>query len=276
MIVKAAIGVMLAFMSGWTFATFSGEVVEILKEERPLPPTPPLKESEAEHFPFENKTRATCSTREDLMSIRNAISDPSHRWTKFYVHPDRSFNKYELQVINDAMYNLMRVLPCVSFGIWPPHSHPSGDYVQIIKGTNNGCDSYIGKQGGRQEMNLESPGCMHIGTVMHEFIHALGFFHEQARPDRDDHVDIFYENVIPGQRHNFHKFEMSEVSTLGIPYNVKSIMHYESDAWSTNGKSTILTKNGDVIGKNLHMQPTDIQKLRAMYKCNNPRSNIAA
>jgi len=60
---------------------------------------------------------------------------------------------------------------------------------------------------------------------------------------------------------------MAEVTTLGIPYNVKSIMHYESDAWSTNGKPTILPKNGNFIGKNLELQSTDIQKLRAMYNC---------
>ncbi|CAL8133315.1 unnamed protein product [Orchesella dallaii] len=214
-----------------------------LSENQPVPPTPPVKVSEG-MSPFENKTRATCSTREDLMSVRNAIKDPNHRWAKFFVYPDKDFNKHELQVINDAMYNLMKVLPCVSFGIWPPHSTPSGDYVYIIKGTNNGCDSHIGKQGGRQDMNLQSPGCMHIGTVMHEMIHALGFFHEQARPDRDDHVSIYYDNIIPGQRHNFHKFGASEVSTLGIPYNVRSIMHYESDAWSNNGKPTILAKDG--------------------------------
>lgn len=47
-------------------------------------------------------------------------------------------------------------------------------------------------------MNLQSPGCMSIGTVMHEMIHALGFHHEHGRPDRDDHVDILWQNIIPG------------------------------------------------------------------------------
>jgi len=109
----------------------------------------------------------------------------------------------ELQVINDAVFKLMSVLPCITFGIYPPEARPTGDYVQIIKGTRNGCDSFIGKQGGRQTMNLQSPGCMHIGTVIHEMIHALGLFHEQARPDRDDHVNIFWENIASGTEMNF-------------------------------------------------------------------------
>ena len=28
--------------------------------------------------------------------------------------------------------------------------------------------------GGRQEMSLQQDGCVYIGTVAHEFIHALG------------------------------------------------------------------------------------------------------
>lgn len=44
----------------------------------------------------------------------------------------------------------MQVLPCVEFGIYPPESNPSGDYVRIIKGTSNGCNSYVGRLGGRQ------------------------------------------------------------------------------------------------------------------------------
>ena len=31
-------------------------------------------------------------------------------------------------------------------------------------------------------------------TVQHEMLHALGFLHEMARPDRDDYVVV--ENVV--------------------------------------------------------------------------------
>ena len=30
---------------------------------------------------------------------------------------------------------------------------------------------------------------------MHEFLHLLGFLHEQARPDRDGYVQIIERNI---------------------------------------------------------------------------------
>lgn len=156
----------------------------------------------------------------------------------FFLLPDDQ----ERAAINDAMYNLMQVVPCVTFGIWPPDANPSGDYVYIIKGTGNGCSSAVGKQGGRQTLNLQSPGCMSIGTIMHEMIHALGFHHEQCRPDRDDHVNILWGNVQAGTEHNFDKLPANQWSTFNVPYNTRSIMHYNSHDFSNNGQPTITAK----------------------------------
>ena len=34
--------------------------------------------------------------------------------------------------------------------------------------------------------------------------HAIGLYHEQSRPDRDDYVIIYRQNVIPSKRVSFH------------------------------------------------------------------------
>jgi len=219
--------------------------------------------------PFANATRISCTTDDRMMLGKNGLVDTNKRWRNFNVQADRAYNQQEQQAINDAMYNLMQVLPCISFGIWPPDSNPSGDYVYIIKGTNNGCNSYVGRLGiGKQEMNLQSPGCMGIGTIMHEMIHALGFHHEQCRPDRDDYVNILWDNIIPEYQFAFDRYGEDYVTTFGVPYNHQSIMHYRTYDFTKNGQKTITTKSGGDVGSNDQLQETDKRKLKLMYGCN--------
>ena len=41
-------------------------------------------------------------------------------------------------------------------------------------------------------------GCEYKGIVMHEMFHALGCWHEQSRPDRDQFVRILTDNIQRG------------------------------------------------------------------------------
>lgn len=69
------------------------------------------------------------------------------------------------------------------------------DYVKFVS-YNTGCWSYVGKIGGGQSINLQTPGCVKKkGTVIHEIMHAVGFWHEHTRDDRDDYVTINWNNI---------------------------------------------------------------------------------
>ena len=50
---------------------------------------------------------------------------------------------------------------------------------------------------GPQELFLGN-GCNHMATIMHEMMHAAGFWHEQSRPDRNQYVGVLWENIEEG------------------------------------------------------------------------------
>ena len=54
-------------------------------------------------------------------------------------------------------------------------------------------------------------------------MHALGFYHEQSRSDRDSNVNVLLQNVISGYEHNFQKHV---TRNKNIPYDYYSVMHY--------------------------------------------------
>ncbi|CAH1257393.1 MEP1B [Branchiostoma lanceolatum] len=139
------------------------------------------------------------------------------------------------------------------------------NYIHIRKST--GCHAYVGVQGGAQEVSL-GDGCLGKATIMHELMHAAGFWHEHSRPDRDDWVYIHLENVPQAQWHAFDKH--SESRTLGLPYDYGSIVHYESHAFSMNGMQVIVPRhstNGIVLGAAQDFSSLDLQKLNALYNC---------
>ncbi len=53
----------------------------------------------------------------------------------------------------------------------------------------------VGQAG--QIVSLED-NCVYLGTVKHELMHAIGFWHEQSRLDRDNYVNIHSRNIKPG------------------------------------------------------------------------------
>eukprot|EP00063_Salmo_salar_P082205 XP_014057040.1 PREDICTED: meprin A subunit beta-like [Salmo salar] len=131
--------------------------------------------------------------------------------------------------------------------------------------------SYIGRTFPNGQVVNIGQNCGIIAIVEHELLHALGFWHEQSRYDRDEYVTIVNENILEGYQNNFNKYSENDTTTLGTPYDYYSVMHYSKDAFTNGNGSTIITKQPEfqeVIGQRLEMSSNDVLKLNRMYSCN--------
>ncbi|XP_048582923.1 zonadhesin isoform X2 [Nematostella vectensis] len=154
---------------------------------------------------------------------------------------------------------------------WKPHKAET-NWVKMMK--DEGCWSRVGVKywtSGAQVLSL-GDGCNHKGTIMHEMMHASGFWHEQSRPDRNNYVEIMWENIEEGKAHNFNKYDRGSIDSLNINYDYDSLMHYGKSSFSKNGKPTIQVI-GDPsrrLGQRDSFSSADILELNALYDCSGP------
>ena len=123
------------------------------------------------------------------------------------------------------------------------------------------------------QVNLAGP-CLRSSTIKHELMHSLGIFHQQSRSDRDDHVEILWDNIQDDFKGNFNKYVPTFINAHGVPYDLMSMMHYTSIMASKNQNITIRTL--DENAQNITLwnyrrgritRLTDIELIRRMYRC---------
>lgn len=119
------------------------------------------------------------------------------------------------------------------------------DYVAFVGG--NGCSSYVGQIGGRQNITL-SAQCS-TGNIIHEIGHAAGLWHEQSRMDRDDYIDILWENISDAAKHNFQTYNNFYGNGIDMTPTLDfgSIMMYSPYSFSINGQPTIVKNDGTLF-----------------------------
>ncbi|KFV11911.1 Meprin A subunit beta, partial [Tauraco erythrolophus] len=200
---------------------------------------------------------------------RNSIIGDNYRWPHVVPYVlDDSLEMNAKGVILKA-FEQYRLKTCIDFKPWEGEEN----YISVFKGS--GCWSYVGnRQVGLQQLSIGT-SCDRIATIEHEFLHALGFWHEQSRSDRDDYVTIMWDRILTGRENNFVKYDDETSDSLNVPYDYTSVMHYSQTAFRNGTEPTIVTNIPDfmnIIGQRMDFSDYDLQKLNRLYNCSSSLS----
>ncbi|XP_067125787.1 zinc metalloproteinase nas-6-like [Centruroides vittatus] len=199
--------------------------------------------------------------------VDSADVDHSLQWpggiVPYVIEDDLLSSNRARRLINSAMMSFHRY-SCVRF----KHRTDEENFVKIFKG--HGCYTMIGRHKGEQPLSL-GDDCLHLGIIIHELNHVLGFYHEHNRPDRDKYIKVNWKNIESDMRSQF---------INNLPYQVRpfsefdynSIMLYGETLFSKNGhdKTIEATKPGVrlvEIDNKPGLSKSDIARINKLYKC---------
>uniref|UniRef100_A0A1I8N0Y7 Metalloendopeptidase n=1 Tax=Musca domestica TaxID=7370 RepID=A0A1I8N0Y7_MUSDO len=207
------------------------------------------------------------------VNSRNGMRKEVYRWPnntlyyKFHTQFDDDHRSYILRGMQ-----IIEEVSCVRF---QEANEDQPNFINIT-GLSGGCYSTVGyRNKGAQNYNLQlyplDKGCFRMGTIVHELLHTLGFYHMQSSANRDDYVFINETNVKEDKMHNFKKYDLSAVDDFDEEYDYASVLHYSAFAFSANGEMTIVPLRDEsaasVMGQRRGMTQGDINRLNLMYRC---------
>ena len=190
-----------------------------------------------------------------------------------FVFISHEYSPTEFQMIRSTLRKFARKSKVFKFRFLKDQPTDGRPYLNYGIYSGMSCASYVGMKtqyaysSNGQPIILVDPLCLRSGGIIeHETMHALGFWHEQSRPDRDDHVIANWENIRDGKEINFQK-QSEKIDSLGAPYDYDSVMHYSSLDFSSNGAPTITPMKSSRIGQREGVSRGDKLQIKLMYQC---------
>jgi Astacin (Peptidase family M12A)/Bacterial tandem repeat domain 1 len=204
------------------------------------------------------------ATPDDVARGVGLPPDSSKLWTNGRVAYTVDAGVPNQQRVTDAIAHLHQNTG-IRFTLRTPANASSWpNWIDIVSnGAATSSSSAVGMQGGRQALRLADAHPWPV--LVHEFLHALGVYHEQSRSDRDAFVTLDLDNVPMDKRGNFQK---KPGSLDYFTYDYGSLMHYHRTAFAIDtSKPTIIPKQAGVtIGQRNGMSFGDRQTVAKMYE----------
>lgn len=189
----------------------------------------------------------------------------------------------------DAIAEVTSLVPCITFEEVAWVSGSGGDPVSLLEcnapravflqsPVNSGCYANVGAPGDDDKvavLNLDPWDCTTTGVAIHEVLHTLGMFHEQQRGDRDQLIDVIFDNIREDSVRNY---EIADDADTRVNYDPFSIMHYGDTTFGKLGpdgnplqtmrfKADAPYSGEDNMGQRFGMSQNDIEQLALMYTC---------
>ncbi|GBN35322.1 Astacin-like metalloprotease toxin 1 [Araneus ventricosus] len=196
---------------------------------------------------------------------RNAIVNDFQIWPGGVVpyEEDPGLKKTVMKFVLERSFKHYLEHTCIKF---VPRTNEK-DYIRLFPG--QGCYSYVGRVGGQQPVSL-GEGCGFQGTIVHELGHAIGFYHEQNRSDRDDYITIYWENIIEGTQELTSSLRSPARTRVTPPdYRSYHVVRIHQLLQGLQEPETMEGKKGEYLRMSSQgkLSPSDIQRSRSFYKC---------
>ncbi|XP_063447404.1 zinc metalloproteinase nas-6-like [Mytilus trossulus] len=223
-----------------------------------------------------------CLTEGDIVrkgcKTRQSVNNYQQTWTVNKIPYVFIQNNYTAEERNFILTTFERVVSLTGRCIIFTPRTTEKDYIYIAKA--GGCYSEVGRIGGPQVLSIDVHcfryhTTMFNGTILHEIMHTLGFWHEHTRPDRDQYIKVNYDNVEQAHHFDYEKMDITETGLNDKKYDYYSIMHYSTRTFAKDRQKPTFepTQHVDMhdIGQRKYLSDVDIKGIQQLYQCGKPK-----
>ncbi|XP_003425141.1 zinc metalloproteinase nas-7-like isoform X1 [Nasonia vitripennis] len=219
---------------------------------------------------IEKRVLAKMKKRWDVYNLQNVKfgRDRDFLWP-YGIVPYTFEKSYPLEwaMIFEKTVRYVKRTTCIRYRRRRPQDQ---DYIEVAHlNTTAACNRGItGYFRGRTFLYLQSH-CIHDrGLTLHMMMIVLGFYDQHNLHNRDDYINIHWDNVIPEAKAYLYKYRPEDSTDFGLPYDYHSVMQLYD--WVYANKENVTTFSpkikGVTLGPRNKFSPDDIMKINTLYE----------